>query len=157
MRSVTEFPTHKLVQGLNARNALTGEGKTPEEVSVALGESFKLEGDKLKYFLNAVDVASQNLEKLSRVRVLSFAEGESVPHKAVKVEELHYLPEFQVEYRPKTEDTSAQKGGPGGKKGGRGGRDSKGKGGPRGKGGPGGDKKGASGGRSAAGADATKN
>jgi len=111
MRSVTEFPNHKLVQGLNARNSLTAEGKTPEEVQTNLGATFKLEGDKLKYFFNAIEVAGQNLEGLSRVLVVAFAEGESVPTKALKVEELHYVPEFVTGV--KASAPPPKKGGPG--------------------------------------------
>jgi hypothetical protein len=120
MKSVTEFPNFKLVQGLNARNAMTAEGKTPEEVQTNLGTTFKLEGDKLKYFLNAVEVAGQNLEGLTRVLVVSFNEGESVPVKALKVEELHYVPEFVVGVKPVVQQQKNAKGGPGGgnKKGG---------------------------------------
>jgi hypothetical protein len=115
MRSVTEFPNFKLVQGLNARNALTTEGKTPEEVAASLGATFKLEGDKLKYFLNAVEVAGQNLEGLTRVLVVAFNEGESVPTKAAKVEEMHYVPEFATTAKPvAAASVKSGKGGPGG-------------------------------------------
>lgn len=127
MKSVTEFPTHKLLQGINARTTLAAEGKTPEEIQTAIGEAMKLEGDKLKFFVNAVEVASKNLEKLSRVLVVTFAEGENVPPKATKVEEHHYIPEFQVEAR-KPITTKAD---PNAK----GGRDNKGKKGGKG-GGP---------------------
>jgi hypothetical protein len=121
MKSVTEFPSFKLLQGLKTKTELTGAGKTPEEVQQALGETFKLEGDKLKYFSNALDVAGQNTEKLTRVIVVTFAEGESVPPKATKVEEHHYIPEFQAE--PKGAGQKVQKGA--------GGKDKKGKGGPK--------------------------
>ncbi|MEQ1665261.1 MAG: hypothetical protein ABL927_07800 [Bdellovibrionales bacterium] len=100
MKSVTEFPTHKLLMGLKAKTALTTEGKTPEEVQQNIAETFKLEGDKLKYFINAVDVASQNLEKLSRVIVVALNEGESIPTKATKLEEHYYVPEFISDKAP---------------------------------------------------------
>lgn len=96
MKSVTEFHTHKLVKGIETKNTLATSGKTPEEIQQGIGEAFKLEGDKLKFFFNALDVASQNMEKLARILVVSFNEGESIPHKAVKVEEHFYIPEFQV-------------------------------------------------------------
>jgi hypothetical protein len=122
MKSVTEFPTFKLMQGLKTKGELTAAGKTPEEVLQGLGETYKLEGDKLKHFNNAVDVASQNQEKLSRVLVVSLAEGESIPPKAAKVEEHYYVPEFQKEARPvmskadlKTKDAGRGKGKGGGK------------------------------------------
>lgn len=96
MKSVTEFWSATLNRGLKAREALSAEGKSPEEIQTGLGESFKYEGDKLKYFMAALDVAAENQEKLSRVLVVSLNEGESAPPKAVKVEEMHYVPEFQA-------------------------------------------------------------
>lgn len=97
MKSVTEFPTHKLVKGITAKQALAAEGKTPEEIQASLGETFKLEGDKLKFFFNALDVASQNMEKLARVLIVQLNEGENAPPKAVKIEEHHYVPDFARE------------------------------------------------------------
>jgi hypothetical protein len=121
MKSVTEFPSFRLTQGLTTKAALAAEGKTPEEIEAGLGEKFKLEGDKLKYFINALEVAGQNAQSLSRVLVVSLGEGENVPAKAMKVEELHYVPEFQIQARPAGEK-SLGKGGPGkGRSGGRGG------------------------------------
>ncbi|OFZ16199.1 MAG: hypothetical protein A2Z20_00090 [Bdellovibrionales bacterium RBG_16_40_8] len=99
MKSITEFQTHKLVKAIEAKTALAAEGKTPEEIQQNLGATFKLEGDKLKFFFNALDVAAQNIEKLSRILVVSLAEGENAPHKAIKIEEHHYIPDFQVEAR----------------------------------------------------------
>lgn len=117
MKSVTEFWNFTLLKGLDQRTALTGEGKTPEEVQTALGESFKFEGDKLKHFVNAIEVAGQNREKLSRVLVVSLAEGENAPPKAVKVDDFHYIPDFQVEAKKvNLEKKSDGKGGRGGGK-----------------------------------------
>lgn len=96
MKSVTEFPTFTLNKALQAKAALAAENKTPEEIQQSLGETFKYEGDKLKYFINALDVAGQNTENLKRVVVVSLNEGESAPQKALKVDELHYVPEFYV-------------------------------------------------------------
>jgi hypothetical protein len=129
MKSVTEFPNFKLAQGLSAKTALAAEGKSPEEIQTSIGEKFKLEGDKLKYFINAIEVAGQNMEKLTRVLVVSFVEGEKLPPKATKLEELHYVPEFQAEPKKKEEVKDAKAGGRGGPGGG------KGRGGPGGKGG----------------------
>jgi len=95
VRSLTEFFTFKLVKGIEIKNALAAEGKTPEEIQQNLGETFKLEGDKLKYFLNCMDVAATNREKLAAVKVVQFGEGESIPPKAVLIEEIHYIPEFE--------------------------------------------------------------
>ncbi len=117
MKSVTEFPIVLLNLGLKAKNELTGENKTPEEISQSLGEKFKMEGDKLKHFNNAVDVAGQHTENLKRVLVISLAEGESVPSKGVKVEEHHYVPDFfatkKVEPAKKGDKKDAGRGGKG--------------------------------------------
>jgi hypothetical protein len=94
MKAITEFPVHILTKGIAAKTALATEGKTEEEVATSIGETFKYEGDKLKHFINALGVAETNAEKLSRVRVLSLAEGESVPAKSTIVDEVHYVPDF---------------------------------------------------------------
>src|SRR5690606_10861657 len=116
--------------GLKAKEALLAEGKTPEEIQASIGETFKLEGDKLKHFTNAMEVASKNPEKLHRVLVVTFAEGESAPSNALQVDEHHYVPAFIKEPAAPAakEDTKA-----GGRKGGRPNRG--------GKGGPGGGQK----------------
>jgi hypothetical protein len=106
MKSVTEFPTFKLLKGLEAKNALAAEGKTPEEIQQNLGEKFKLEGEKLTYFTNAIDVAGQNRDNLSRVIVVKLNEGESAPAKATQVDDFHYIPEFTIEAK-KTVSTKA--------------------------------------------------
>jgi hypothetical protein len=116
MKSITEFPVHKLQQGLTAKTALTTEGKTAEEVSTAIGEQFKMEGDKIKHFLAACDVAGQNADKLMRVKVIQLADGETAPPKAIKIEDHHYIPEFQVPPKAPLMTRTDPKGGP--KKGG---------------------------------------
>jgi hypothetical protein len=99
MKSITEFPNHILVRGIEAKTALVAEGKTPEEIQASLGASFKFEGDRLKHFFNALDVAVQNAG-LHRLVVMSLAEGEKAPAKALKVEEHYYVPEFRVLSQP---------------------------------------------------------
>ena len=58
MKAITEFPSFVLSKGLTAKNALSKEGKTPEEISTSIGETFKFEGEKLKHFLAAIDLSS---------------------------------------------------------------------------------------------------
>ncbi len=96
MKAVTEFPIFKLVKGIQAKTALAAEGKSPEEIQASLGETFKLEGEKLTYFTNALDVAGANSENLFRVLVVKLNEGETAPPKATKVDECHYIPEFTI-------------------------------------------------------------
>lgn len=129
MKNVTEFWNVTLFKGLQAREALTSEGKTPEEIQASLGETFKMEGDKLKHFTNAIEVASQNKDKLHRVLVVTYGEGEAVPAKALKVEEHYYLPAFIKEATPV--EPKDEKGGRG-----KGGRPNRGGGGGKGPGGP---------------------
>lgn len=118
MRSVTEFASFVLAQGNKTKAALAAEGKSPEEIQAGLGEAFKFEGDKLKYFSNALEVASQNADGLKRVIVAALAEGENTPAKATKVEEMVYIPEMLID--PKKNPPSADAGrGKGGRKGGR--------------------------------------
>ncbi len=121
MKNVTEFPNFKLLQGIKVKTALAAEGKTPEEIQAAIGEQFKLEGDKLKYFSNALDVANQNTDKLVRVMVVTVGEGENPPVKATKVEEHYYIPEYPA--APKPAEQKDSKGGKGGRRGGGGGRE----------------------------------
>jgi hypothetical protein len=120
MKAVTEFPSFTLTKGLATKTALTAEGKTAEEIQASIGETFKLEGDKLKHFINAVDVAGQNGQNLKRVMVVSLNEGEAAPAKAVKVEEHYYIPEMLITSAPapKADTKGGKFGGRGGKGGG---------------------------------------
>lgn len=116
MKSITEFWKPALAKGQKAKADLIAAGKTPEEILTGLGETFKLEGDKLKHFFNAIDVAIAHPEKLQRVLVVSLSEGEKAPQKATQVEEHYYVPEFVKEIKPPEEkETKNSKGGRGGK------------------------------------------
>ena len=126
MKAVTEFPSFNLTKALAAKTALTSEGKSAEEIQASLGQTFKLEGDKLKYFINALDVAGQNTDGLRRVLVMSLNEGENPPAKSTKVEELYYVPEFFVTAASKAASSDKKHGGGGQRRGGKGG------GGPKG-------------------------
>lgn len=121
MKNVTEFATHTLTQGATKHAALAAEGKSPEEIQTSLGESFKYEGDKLKHFVAAIGVATQNPQNLRRVLVVTLAEGEKVPPRATQVDEFYYIPESLVTAAPKAAEDSRGKGkgkGRGGKGGG---------------------------------------
>jgi hypothetical protein len=96
MKSITEFASFTLSKGLKSRETLLAEGKTPEEVQAALGTSFKFEGEKLTYFLKALDVAKDNAANLKRIIILGLNEGEALPAKAVSIDNVHLLPEFLV-------------------------------------------------------------
>ncbi len=92
MKSITEFAQPVLQKVLAAKTALASEGKTPEEIAAALGETFKLEGDKLKYIQAAADLVVDK-QSVRRVMVASFAEGETAPAKYQKIEDTYYLVE----------------------------------------------------------------
>lgn len=94
MKAMGEFPVHILTKGIAAKTALAAEGKNEEEIATSIGETFKYSDNKLKYFMAALGVSEANQDKLYRVRVVSFAEGEKVPENAVQVEEAYYIPEF---------------------------------------------------------------
>lgn len=121
MKAVTEFPNYLLNKGLQTQAALAAEGKTPEEIQASLGETYKYEGDKLKYFVTSLEVASKNPENLKRVMVCRLNEGETAPAKATQVEDICYVPEAIILTKPAAPAKDA-KGGRGGK-GGKGGRD----------------------------------
>lgn len=120
MKSVTEFPNYTLTQALKAKAALATEGKTPEEISASLGEKYKLEGDKLKHFTAALDVAGQNETNLKRVVVMSLNEGEKAPAKSTQVENFYYVPEFFPDPKAAPKQEEGRGGGRGGRGGGRG-------------------------------------
>jgi hypothetical protein len=129
MKAVTEFSVFTINKAIQAKAALAAEGKTPEEIRENLGQSFKLEGEKLGYFIQSLDIVSTNTQNLKRVVIVKLAEGEKAPAKAVQVEELHFIPEFYVQVQPAQSAAPSSRGGRGGK-GGKGGNN-KGAGGPK--------------------------
>jgi hypothetical protein len=128
MKAVTEFSNFKLAQGLKAKNELATGGKTPEEIEIGLGEAMKLEGEKLKYFVNALEIATPQMEKLTRVVIMSLNEGEAAPAKATQIDSFVYVPEFLAPPKAPAEKTDGGRGGRGGRGGGGGGKPGGGKG-----------------------------
>lgn len=113
MKSITEFAQPVLQKVLAAKTALASEGKSPEEIATSLGETFKLEGDKLKYIQAAADLVVGK-PSVRRVIVTSFAEGETAPAKYQKVEDTHYLVETLELIKPAAPAAAPGKGGRGG-------------------------------------------
>lgn len=97
MKSITEFSQPTLQKVLAAKAALAG--KTPEEITAGLGETLKLEGDKLKFAMAAADLIADK-KAVRRVVVVSFAEGEVAPAKYQQVEDTHYLVETLEPAKP---------------------------------------------------------
>ena len=92
MKSITEFQPSTLLKVLAAKTALTAEGKTAEEISAAIGETFKYEGDKIKYALAAAELAKDKTS-IRRVLVATFAEGEKPAPNYQQVEDIYYMVE----------------------------------------------------------------
>lgn len=125
MKAVTEFPSFTLNKAIQMKTALTTEGKTPDEIKENLGQNFKLEGEKLGYFMQSIEVATTNSQNLKRVMVVKLNEGESAPAKAVENEGVHYVPEFLIQPNTAPKADANAKGGRGGRQGGgRGGKGS---------------------------------
>lgn len=123
MKAITEFPIFTLNKALAAKTAMAAEGKSLEEIQQNIADTFKYEGDKLKHFMNAVDVAGQNQKDLRRVLVVSLNEGENAPSKSTKVEDFYYIPETLI--LKAVSSNQSDKGGRS-KRGGKGGGDRKG-------------------------------
>ncbi len=124
MKSITEFSQPTLQKFLAAKAALTAEGKTAEETMAAIGESMKLEGDKLKFIFAAGDLVVEQ-KAFKRVLVASIAEGEAAPAKYTKVEDNYYMIETMDMFKPMSAAAApaakggargGQRGGPGGGK-----------------------------------------
>lgn len=119
MKSITEFQPTTLTKILNTKNALAAEGKTPEEIAAAIGETFKYEGDKIKYAIAAAELAKDKTP-VRRVLVASFAEGEKPAPNYQQVEDTYYMVEM-FNAKPVVMEKTETRGGPrrgGGNKGG---------------------------------------
>jgi hypothetical protein len=94
MKTLTEFPSFALKSATEAWIALTIEGKSGEEATTALGETLKVEGEKLKHLISAIDFAKNKTQGLKRVLVVSIGENEKAPEGSEKREELYFVAEF---------------------------------------------------------------
>lgn len=96
MKTLTEFSTSVLKAAIQAKKDLLAAGKTLEEIPAALGESLKLEGEKLTFVVGAIELVERKLEDLKRVVVMKLGEGEKAPGGVVQKGE-HC---FSAEYYP---------------------------------------------------------
>lgn len=127
MKTLTEFSSSVIKAAIKAKQDLVTAGKTIEEIPAALGESLKLEGEKLTFVIGAIELVERKLEDLKRVVVMKLNEGEKAPGGVVQKGE-HC---FSAEYYPPLNPPKAAHGkdhrhdGKGSKdrKGGRNGRD----------------------------------
>ncbi len=125
MKTLTEFDAFRLKNALNTKKELTAAGKTAEELSAALGEALKLEGDKLTVFLAALEIAEERPEGLKRVVVFAVEEGKSAPKGALLRGDKNFLAEFfappaSAQKRFDSDDRGGRDGKRGGKGGGKG-------------------------------------
>ncbi len=144
MKTITEFLGATLKNALKTKQELVAAGKTAEELPAAMGESLKLEGDKLTVLLSTLEIVEKKTNDLKRVVVCTLAEGEVAP-KGLEKKGDHY---FSVEFFPPmpgqepargkgrgdARDGGKDRGRAGkrdGKRGGRGGQDRDGRGGGR--------------------------
>lgn len=133
MKTLTEFPGMNLKLAAKAKQDLLASGKTAEELPQAMGEALKIEGDRLNFLLNALELVGTKLEDLKRTVVYSLAEGEKAPARTTQKGDHYYL----VEYFPSlTKNEPSKNRGPqdGDKPKGRGAKGRKGKRGGGGKG-----------------------
>lgn len=93
MKTVTEFPSPTLKIAAQTKKDLITAGKTPEELPQAMGEALKLEGDKLKWMMDALDVVGPRLDGLKRVIVSRLNEGEAAPSQGKLVGEVVFVVE----------------------------------------------------------------
>lgn len=72
-----------------------------EDLEKAITENFKLEGEKLEYFKNALNVIDKRrFQDLKRVMIVTFADGEKQPPDAKKIDEHYYVAEYMASLNP---------------------------------------------------------
>ncbi len=132
MKTLTEFDGFTLKRGLQKLAELEKEGKTAEEIPALITESFKYEGDKLKFFQVALEMAKARgfdgeSSRVKRVVVMTLLETEKAPQGSEKREEQTYVLELfpappQERKKGRGRFDGDRKGGRGKGKGGRGGK-----------------------------------
>lgn len=112
MKTVTEIHSVELKSALSTFENLTKAGKTPEEISQAIGEAFKREGEKLKFFIGALETVRGRDRGLKRVVVLLPQEKDKIPEGGQKREEHVYLAEYYpaLEAKPRGKGRFAGRG-----------------------------------------------
>lgn len=93
MKTITEFSGFQIAAASKKFEELKTAGKNPEEIAAEFGQAYKLEGDRLKFFMNSIEMSSGK-QNLKRVVVLTYNEGEAVPSTAAAKDGQHYLCEF---------------------------------------------------------------
>jgi hypothetical protein len=122
MKTHTEFNVIGLKNALKLKSELNAAGKTPEEITAALTEGLKLEGEKLALLLTAVETVEKKMNDLKRVVVFIPGEGEKAPSGAVQKGDHWLLAEYYVSLNAPEKSRGGRDGGRdrGDRKGGRG-------------------------------------
>jgi hypothetical protein len=94
MKTVTEFPGVNLKNAIKLKQDLIAGGKTAEELPQAMGESLKLEGERLDSLLTALEMVEKKSQDLKRVVVYTLAEGEKAPTQLLQKGDRYYLAEY---------------------------------------------------------------
>jgi hypothetical protein len=131
MKTITEFNSIVFSDTLAKLQTWTTENKTAEEIETLVGEATKLEGERIKLLLNAVEITKTKMSHLKRVVVLTAAEGEKAPDGMI-AKDAHF---FLIEHHstaprkeaPKDDSFGGKGFGKDKKRGGNGNRDNKGR------------------------------
>ena len=94
MKTLTEFAGSNLKNAAKVKQDLTASGKTPEELPIAIGESLKLEGERLTFLTQSLDLVQNKFQDLKRVVVFTLSENEKPPAKSVQKGEHYYLLDY---------------------------------------------------------------
>lgn len=109
-KTITEFDGFKLNLARTFQNELKNSGKTEEEVAQAMAAQYKLEGDKLKIFLDAIAVSESKFQHLKRIVVYQPEEGKTNPPGSMDKDGKAYLAEYFFVPQAKKERPSFKKG-----------------------------------------------
>jgi hypothetical protein len=129
-KTLTEFDGFRIRNAATTKAELVKAGKTAEELSAAMGEALKLDGDKLTLLLAALDVAEGRQASLKRVVVYAPEEGKPAPSGAIEKDGKYFLAEFF--YVPQAQPKRHGRGDERGERKGKG-RGKRGRGGDRGR------------------------
>ena len=100
MKTVTEFPGVVIRQVLKTKQDLLSNGTTEELLGEGLGQAYKVEGDRLKHLMKAIELSAPQIEHLARVRVFAAEAEAPTPQGAVKDGEHFYMVEVTSFAKP---------------------------------------------------------
>lgn len=110
MKTITEFAGPTLKSAAKVKQDLVTAGKTPEELPQALGDALKIEGEKLGFILNALEVVGARMDNLKRVVILVPTEGEKITASGVQKGDQYYRSEYYPPVQDKSREAPAERG-----------------------------------------------